>query len=211
MKRINQAIINRVANQPSPQRICHRFKYAFISALFVLAGHLSAGVYAADSGAQTDVDPTSQSNTEPASETIEMTPAMQAAAAAHQECVNAIMATLTKAQVKREQIQEQCADAEATLLQTFPEEIQQLVAVNTHRQIEAVLLSLEQIEETVVESSEDAAEIANELAELEAQQQAQALQEAETQAAAEAEARLSEAPPASPEEPVDGQSSDDGG
>jgi hypothetical protein len=153
-----------------------------------------------------DVTDTSSSalaqETEPQStpETIELTPTMEAAAQAHQSCVNAIMSTQSKAQEKREQIQNQCAEAEVALVAAFPEEIQQLVATDVNRQIEAVLLSLEQIEAAVVESAEDSAEIAKELAALEEEQQALALAEVEALAAEEEQRRLQLPPPDGDEE-----------
>jgi hypothetical protein len=110
------------------------------------------------------------------------------------------MSTQSKAQEKREQIQNQCAEAEVALVAAFPEEIQQLVATDVNRQIEAVLLSLEQIEAAVVESAEDSAEIAKELAALEEEQQALALAEVEALAAEEEQRRLQLPPPDGDEE-----------
>jgi hypothetical protein len=160
------------------------------------------------------VDLSQESSTPGEPETIEMTPAMEAAAQAHQSCVNAIMSTQAKAQEKRQQIQEQCTEAEVALVEAFPEEIQQLVATDVRRQIESVLLSLEQIEAAVVESAEDSAEIAEELAALEAEQQAQALAEVEALAAQEEQERLQLPPPDGDEEQAaplgDNNGGDDG-
>lgn len=131
---------------------------------------------------------------------VELTPAMQAAAEAHQQCVNTIMSTQEKAAEKRLRIEQACAEAAQALVNAFPETMQQLVQVNTERQIESVLMSLEEVEAVVVESAEDSAEIAEELAALEAEQQAQALEDVEAQAAAEAEARLNQPPPEGPQD-----------
>lgn len=133
-------------------------------------------------------------------EVVELTPAMQAAAEAHQQCVNTIMSTQEKAAEKRLRIEQECAEAEQALVKAFPETMQQLVQINTERQIESVLMSLEEIEAVVVESAEDSAEILEELAALEAEQQARALEEVEAQAAAEAEARLNQPPPEGPQD-----------
>lgn len=138
-------------------------------------------------------------------QTLELTPEMQAAANAHQNCVNAVMSTQAKAQEKREHIQQQCAEAQSALIDAFPEDVRQLVELDVQRQIEGVLLSLEQIESAVLESAEDSAEIAQELAELEAVQQAQAQAEVDA-LAAQAENELANQTP--PDESPDDLSSD---
>ena len=143
---------------------------------------------------------------------VELTPAMQDAAEAHQQCVNTIMSTQEKAAEKRLRIEQECAEAAQALMNAFPETMQQLVQVNTERQIESVLMSLEEVEAVVVESAEDSAEIAEELAALEAEQQAQALEDVEAQAAAEAEARLNQPPPEGPQDNSgEGQAVEGGG
>ncbi len=137
--------------------------------------------------------PTEHADAQPP-QAIDLDPVTQAAAEAHQNCVNGVMSTQAKAQEKREQIQQQCTDLERTLVEAFPEDMRQLVELDVKRQIESVLLSLEEIETAVVASAEDTAEIARELAELEAEQQAQAQAEVDAEVA-QAEAELADQVP----------------
>lgn len=178
-------------------------RFVLMGVMALAGASLSAATMAEQRQADEGNSPPLPSSEPTPEEVIEMTPAMQAAADAHQQCVNTIMSTQEKAAEKRQRIEQECAEAEQTLVRTFPEEMQQLVQVNTARQIENVLASLEEIEAAVVESAEDSAEIAEELAALEAEQQAQALEEVEAQAAAEAQARLDQPPPEGPQDSSD--------
>jgi len=178
-------------------------RFVLMGVMGLAGACFSAATIAEQSQADEGDSPPSPSNEATPEEVIEMTPAMRAAADAHQQCVNTIMSTQEKATEKRQRIKQECAEAEQILVLTFPEEMQQLVQVNTARQIENVLASLEEIESAVVESAEDTAEIAEELAALEAEQQAQALAEVEAQAGAEAQARLDQPPPEGPQDSSD--------
>ena len=152
-------------------------------------------------------------NPEEEFEPPELSEEVRAAALAHQACVNQIMSTQEKAAVKRQGIKEQCAELEDALIQQFPEEMREFIATDAHRQIESVLIALEQMEERVIETAEDAEEIAKELAQLEADERARALAEAEEifaqeEARAAAEARAADAAQveAAPAEATDSES-----
>lgn len=93
----------------------------------------------------------------------QLSPLIEAKAAAHQACVTAIMSTYQSAATKRTQIAEDCAVQRAELVNAFPEEYRALLATNVDRRIESVLYSLEQIEGVVVESATDVQEMVDEI------------------------------------------------
>lgn len=82
---------------------------------------------------------------------------------AHQACVNKVMSTMHTAAVKRTNIAEQCQQTRQAMINSYPAEVQPLIATNTDRRIESVLDALEQIETAVVESATDVNEITEEL------------------------------------------------
>ena len=90
-------------------------------------------------------------------------PEVREKAVAHETCVNQVMASFERVAVKRTQIAENCKAERDTVVETFPEEVRQLMATNLDRRVEQVLYALEQIEGTTVDTATDVQEIVEEL------------------------------------------------
>lgn len=83
---------------------------------------------------------------------------------AYQDCINLIMSDIElKASQKREQLSVSCLSERDSWVSTLPELVQLLFLENIDRRIEAVLMTLAQIENVVVEAAEDTHAIFDEL------------------------------------------------
>ena len=78
----------------------------------------------------------------------------------YQQCVGSVMGAFEPAAIKRQQIVDSCQQYKDIVINSYPEEVQVYVDAAISNRLELVLSTLEQSEQALLESAEDASDVA---------------------------------------------------